>query len=795
MHSYGTPSHARRRRRRGEADASSIEPRTMRGMIPPRARLATRLPERTGRVPEWARSTWIRTVRMGGVLHARADSKPKVPAAIERFLKQLVVTNKAVGLYPTSSSIPRENASETVAILRGIFQTRPDMRLQVTKECLQFESVPVFAGQAVFTSFARELYNRHLAEIRFHTGITENDILAFLGLLKMDPQHLAKAGGFEVQLWELQVDTITVLEVRTKVVDADIPENAEGEMPAQVAGEPWPPKADRIEEIIAGAFGGRPRDQRLLVRIAESPKLISAYFKETLSGRGARPAVAWLSRQLSSLAHAVYQELPGEQPIFFRSLAEALGSLEPALRARVLCEKVLPDARHDEALAMIVRQMSIEEVCQALAQGLADGHVSEEGIARAIRNLALVNLSSREEVVVAAASAMQAAGVDEETAAKVTQSAAPSRIEVSERAAEQGRQPLDEVLRLADLAVVSKREPENDPKRAELAAAIRRGFTDGDVTAALVALITLDNRSTPFANIMSIIEDSAPYMLKRGDYEEAAELADALIAAASDETLTAPQKKRVSEVLASLAKPDEMRQVSTAMRVFPVGSVEHEACRRLLRRLGSHAVEPLLEILADEPDMTARKAIIDLVTGIATEFVGDLGARVSDPRWYVVRNVVGILGSTKDPAALPYLSRTIRHGDARVRRETIRAAATIRDRLAGEMLIAALADDDAQNVQLAARYLGASGDRSAVPALAQLANGEGAGNRDLAPRIEAIEAMGRIGSPDALPTLEALVSKRTLLRSSETRELRAAAQAALGTIRVRRSGGEVPGSE
>ena len=41
-----------------------------------------------------------------------------VPASVERLLKQLVVTLKAVLLYPPASSIPRENADEAIAAAR-----------------------------------------------------------------------------------------------------------------------------------------------------------------------------------------------------------------------------------------------------------------------------------------------------------------------------------------------------------------------------------------------------------------------------------------------------------------------------------------------------------------------------------------------------------------------------------------------------------------------------------------------------------------------------------------------------
>ena len=106
------------------------------------------------------------------------------------------------------------------------------------------------------------------------------------------------------------------------------------------------------------------------------------------------------------------------------------------------------------------------------------------------------------------------------------------------------------------------------------------------------------------------------------------------------------------------------------------------------------------------------------------------------------------------------------------------------------MLAAALTDDDSQNVGLAARYLGNLGSKLAVPALAAVARGEGKGNRDPATRIEAIEALGRLATPEAEAAVLDVGHSRAILRSGRIREIQAAAEGALANIRrVRREGG------
>jgi HEAT repeat protein len=299
---------------------------------------------------------------------------------------------------------------------------------------------------------------------------------------------------------------------------------------------------------------------------------------------------------------------------------------------------------------------------------------------------------------------------------------------------------------------------------------------------ALVLLVGLDTRDAQFASTMSILEDQLDALVANGEIEVAADAALSLVDAAKNPELDPEQKRRLEDAVRRFARPDDIRAIVKALRQSKPGEPTHDAARRLLDAMGAIAYPPLLEQLADEPDRMERKALIDLLSQDAGKYINELGEQVSDPRWFFVRNVIGILASTKSSAILPYLERTLRQPDSRVRRETIRALSNVGDRRALEMLIQALSDEDAQNVQLAARYLGMRSLQTAIPALESVARGDGRGNRENGPRIEAIEALGRLGAIEALPTLTALANKRSILGRASVREIKTAAASAIKVI-------------
>ena len=181
---------------------------------------------------------------------------------------------------------------------------------------------------------------------------------------------------------------------------------------------------------------------------------------------------------------------------------------------------------------------------------------------------------------------------------------------------------------------------------------------------------------------MTRLENAISLLIERGELEAAAEVTRDARHRREEPRAHGGAAPPLVRAIARFACSEDLKAIVQALRLYPPGSGEHTAALRLIKMLGPLALKPLLEQLADEPDMAARKSLVDTISGIASSYIPELGEEVADPRWYFVRNVVSILGSTKSPTVLPYLERTLRYPEARVRRETIRALSHQGDRLA-----------------------------------------------------------------------------------------------------------------
>jgi HEAT repeat protein len=93
----------------------------------------------------------------------------------------------------------------------------------------------------------------------------------------------------------------------------------------------------------------------------------------------------------------------------------------------------------------------------------------------------------------------------------------------------------------------------------------------------------------------------------------------------------------------------------------------------VLTAFEDRAVKPLLKTLAEEEDLLLRKSIVEIVVRIGRPAVPVILENLNDARWFMVRNMVTILGSLGLPDLAPHVATTLSHPDLRVKKEAIKA--------------------------------------------------------------------------------------------------------------------------
>ena len=302
--------------------------------------------------------------------------------------------------------------------------------------------------------------------------------------------------------------------------------------------------------------------------------------------------------------------------------------------------------------------------------------------------------------------------------------------------------------------------------RQEVEAAAVGAARPSPLEAALSAYLMgmADQRS----DLVNPVRSQAAAALDAGNLDEVAAAIETLLI----QPVPDPEAATLARML--IATPVESRLV------LRMGEEKDEARREALiaalATLGASMAKTISDALSDTEDRHARRSYVRTLVAMGQEGMTVVEEMLEDSRWFVVRNGVMVLGEVGGDAAVGFLTSTLAHRDARVRRETVISLAKIGGEDAGMLALGMLEDADADVRAGAVRAVGVLKVERALRPLLELLEGE---EQDSVVE-EALRSLGQLGDPGAVSSIE----KRaviTFLRKPST-DMRVAAYSALGAI-------------
>jgi hypothetical protein len=228
-----------------------------------------------------------------------------------------------------------------------------------------------------------------------------------------------------------------------------------------------------------------------------------------------------------------------------------------------------------------------------------------------------------------------------------------------------------------------------------------------------------------------------------------------------------------------LAGRTHIALVGGLLRQHGSGDRQLNLIAQYLGLVASDAIQEFTGLLAEERDRQVRARMCQILAKVGPPAVPVLVDWLEDPRWFLVRNLVHVLGKIGDESVFGPVVTLLGHPHARVRIEAVRALAVIAPARAAAPLVDVARDTDVEVRLEAIRALGALGRDEAVPILRDVAGGASVGVADLTLRREAVEALANIGTPGAREALSGLAHRRVWFWNRTERRLRDVAVTAL----------------
>jgi HEAT repeat protein len=623
------------------------------------------------------------------------------------FLRALMAARKSLSLYPAGSEIASTWVRRLHRSLGDFFQQGLCFPVRVEPDRFAWAGPDIRTVEPAMEAFRFDLESRGIREVDIDAAVEEWELHALLDLLNTPGGELRQLGGASGFLSARGVTRVRV------TAPGEAQEDEDPSQATRWALQTGRDAVDLFVETVVGLVEARFADLTY-----DRPALI-AWLRDTATGGSGR------LYQAVRMLHGLVEPAP-DREVRIRTLVEALLGLPEELLRPFFADHLIPQAGREVLALNLLSQMTEDEI----------RHVA----ARLVPQESLVALSS--ELLEFPWEEVQRRRLVEAITSAIRGDDPPSIL------AEEGL-----VLEADDPLVVELRQ--------EILASCQPDVLlerSAEILLALVLSVDGEEYGTSAADALEEILGEA---LARGRVE----LATRLLSTLEDSVQTGEARNREAvEHLAVLQQRlggrTHVALLGGLLRQHGGSEQQLALIARYLGLVARDAIREFTALLAEERDRQVRARMCQVLAKVGRPAVPILVELLDDPRWFLVRNLVHVLGKIADEAVFGPVVALLGHSHTRVRIEAVRALAMIAPARATTALVRSLGDDDPEVRVEAIRALGALRRDEAVPALRGLVASAPRDIAGLSLRREAVEALAAIGTPGARETLQSLARRR-----------------------------------
>jgi len=305
-----------------------------------------------------------------------------------------------------------------------------------------------------------------------------------------------------------------------------------------------------------------------------------------------------------------------------------------------------------------------------------------------------------------------------------------------------------------------------------------------NVLSMLFDLLELQTYGTVRAELISIVENFIPYLLGAGDFRSVAYILREVRTVLQRAREVIPEHRQTLEVLPSrLSQSDALSQLLQALDEATVHPTEEELSE-LFQELRPEALSTLMVWIGKLHEPYVRDLVQAAAARLAQANTAEVLKALASPDPAAQVEMVKLAGRLRLTGAPEGMEPLLGSEDRSLKLAVVEALTSIGSPTAMRLLEKAVDDSD-RDVRIAAvRFLAARGYRNAAARVESMVSGSKLKNADLTEKMVFFEAYGALVGSKGIPTLEKMLSAKSLLGKKEDPETRACAAMALGKIRT-----------
>ncbi len=276
----------------------------------------------------------------------------------------------------------------------------------------------------------------------------------------------------------------------------------------------------------------------------------------------------------------------------------------------------------------------------------------------------------------------------------------------------------------------------------------------------LFHILEIEEDTDSYSEIMTYIEKTIKTMIVSGDYTNAISSMNRIKTIYDSEKESSPKHAEAAiGVIDALGDDEFLKQLTQSLNASKDDHIDE--IYTILTMLNNKSISPLTEMLSNLEQMKNRRVVCDALAVIARDNLDAVLKKLQDDNWYIVRNIVYVLGRIGDARVISHLKRIKDHREPKVRKEIIHTLSEIKSDEAKNMLASYLNDSDNTVRVSALKRISFMEHRKAVPDILRIISSEEFDSKENYEKKELFEALAILGGKDQLPYLKDLLMKKS----------------------------------
>jgi len=655
------------------------------------------------------------------------------------FVHELNTSRRQLLLYPPEHPVIVTSVNLTMDILNNLFLTDPVITFGIAPDTIYYEQLWLDKEDPANREFAVFFSGLGIASISFRQGLQTRELIRFNQLLRPAQRESAAFKGFDKLLKQQQIEHISVIPIDYEAFQTN----------RELTGEENQLWENFLQGLHSGVISFSDLDSTLdLGAIAD-------IFNQKLVGSQAERDQAALAIDLffeNSVPSETGSQSPPDDD---EKLAALLEHLSPGAQQEFLSSTFQAlDRYRDAAPAML------KKIPSQLLQKMIVGK-DEQNLKVSSRLFGLINsLAGTQGQTVQHNVKTESAPASEDMVR--------ARLDVlfSEEKQEQyipdSYQTALHSILTDDINGTIPDDEKQKLKNQIETESVEQNFID-------ILLELLQQPLTPEQEkaIHQNLFELSRYFLDIGDFVKLLDIFNSWSEYLYSGNATASILEE--KVLSTHTQPTFMAEVLDSMDLW--GEEKYQEITDYVIAVGEPYSELVIEYLGLAQEWPERRLWMEILEGIGGDAQQMIVQSLDDERWYLVRNLLIILGKYLDPKTIKVIHQFIDYPHPMVRLEVIRNLFSCNPATANRHLLKDLTGQDPEALAAAVQIADLSHDPTVLTILHKNLSTPMENDTDLEFKKQIVQTLTRIGNNESLPILRRILQQQGLLVSRRVKDL------------------------